>query len=59
VRLGPDTTATVAVDIVRDGVRRCVMVRVGSYRTPHVHLVDVSAMTPEQQSRRAEWLAGN
>lgn len=58
-RLGPDTTATVAVDVVRDGVRRRVMVRVGSYRTPHVHLVDVSGMTPDQRSRRAEWLAGN
>lgn len=58
-RLGPDTTATVAVDVVRDGVRRRVVVRVGSYRTPHVHLVDVSGMTPDQQSRRAEWLTGN
>jgi S1-C subfamily serine protease len=59
VRLGPDTTAVVAVDIVRNGQNRRVTVPVSSYRTPRVHFEDVSGMTAEKRNHRAAWLAGN
>jgi len=47
-----------AVEIRRDERPLTITVPVSGYTRPRVQFIDVPAVTPDQRSRRQEWLAG-